>query len=65
MIILKRIVRNKLCNNISVLWRDISVKTKKIIIDNFFYLFYKQPVYKQLVLERKIAKNISVVRYVK
>ena len=32
---------------------------------HYIYLFYKQPVYKQLVLERKIAKNISVVRYVK
>ena len=32
---------------------------------HYIYLFYKQPVYKQLVLERQIAKNVSVVRYVK
>ena len=32
---------------------------------HYIYLFYKQPVYKQVVLQRQTAKNISVVRYVK
>ena len=30
---------------------------------HYIYLFYKQPVYKQLVLQRQTAKNILVVRY--